>query len=229
MGRCCIHNNKLSIKTHVEPESSFNVQHLKTFDPHTEALRSLWQGFAYLLFSANSAGIAMAQLLQSGNANISGTHTCADASSFCTQARVAIALGFGAFLTLAISALLTGMRVARWMLSWRPHNILGLWASFNARSPFNKPLLQFLRRVINCFSGYGGSSHEADIHLCLAWKKPPLPFPCVIESEDHSSTPQNCLEGFPLSFLSVWRFSNRSPEAIENVLCASRQQYLGVV
>ena len=115
------HNKQLSTKTCVALENNFNVQHLKTFDSDTEALRVLWQGFAYLLFSANSAGIAMAQLLQSGNTYISGTHTCADASTFCTQARVAIALGFGAFLTLAISALLTGMRVARWMMSWRAH------------------------------------------------------------------------------------------------------------
>ncbi|KAG0592585.1 hypothetical protein KC19_1G264600 [Ceratodon purpureus] len=74
------------------------------------------QGFAYLLFSANSAGIAMAQLLQSGNTLIFGQYECSAAGSFCTQARVSIALGFGAFLFLAISSLLTGLRVARWYL-----------------------------------------------------------------------------------------------------------------
>lgn len=75
------------------------------------------QGFSYLLFSASSAGIAMAQLLQTGNAMILGTRTCPDAGSFCTQARVAIAFGFGAFLFLAISTFFTGLRVARWWLS----------------------------------------------------------------------------------------------------------------
>lgn len=74
------------------------------------------QGFAYLLFSANSAGIAMAQLLQSGAMPILGQFDCSDAGGYCTQARVSIALGFGAFLFLAISSLLTGLRVARWYL-----------------------------------------------------------------------------------------------------------------
>jgi len=74
------------------------------------------QGFAYLLFSANSAGIAMAQLLQSGNALIHGQYECSQAGGYCTQARISIALGFGAFLFLAISSLLTGLRVARWYL-----------------------------------------------------------------------------------------------------------------
>lgn len=74
------------------------------------------QGFAYLLFSANSAGIAMAQLLQSGNTLILGQYHCSDAGIYCTQARLAIALGFGAFLFLALSSFLTGLRVARWYL-----------------------------------------------------------------------------------------------------------------
>lgn len=75
------------------------------------------QGFAYLLFSANSAGIAMAQLLQSGNSLIHGAYRCSDAGVFCTQARALIGLGFGAFLFLALSSLLTGLRVARWYFS----------------------------------------------------------------------------------------------------------------
>ncbi|XP_024369606.1 CASP-like protein 4C2 [Physcomitrium patens] len=74
------------------------------------------QGFAYLLFSANSAGVAMAQLLQSGNTLIHGAYHCTEAGGYCTQARVSIALGFVAFLFLALSSLLTGLRVARWYL-----------------------------------------------------------------------------------------------------------------
>ncbi|KAG0620314.1 hypothetical protein M758_4G206400 [Ceratodon purpureus] len=74
------------------------------------------QGFAYLLFSANSAGIAMAQLLQSGTTLILGQYQCPDAGVFCTQARVSVALGFGAFFFLAFSSFLTGLRVARWYL-----------------------------------------------------------------------------------------------------------------
>lgn len=74
------------------------------------------QGFAYLLFSANSVGIAMAQLLQSGSTLIQGQYYCSDAGAYCTQARVSIAMGFGAFLFLALSSFLTGLRVARWYL-----------------------------------------------------------------------------------------------------------------
>ncbi|XP_024390298.1 CASP-like protein 4C1 [Physcomitrium patens] len=74
------------------------------------------QGFACLLFSANSVGIAMAQLLQSGSTLIQGQYYCSDAGAYCTQARVSIAMGFGAFLFLALSSFLTGLRVARWYL-----------------------------------------------------------------------------------------------------------------
>ncbi len=75
------------------------------------------QGFAYLLFSASSVGVAMAQLLQTGTVSILSSYDCSDAKAFCNQAKVAISLGFGAFFFLALSSCITGLRVARWWLS----------------------------------------------------------------------------------------------------------------
>ncbi|CAK9214077.1 unnamed protein product [Sphagnum troendelagicum] len=75
------------------------------------------QGFAYLLFSASSVGVAMAQLLQTGAVSILDSYDCSDAKAFCNQAKVAISLGFGAFFFLALSSCITGLRVARWWLS----------------------------------------------------------------------------------------------------------------
>ncbi len=75
------------------------------------------QGFAYLLFSASSVGVAMAQLLQTGTVSILSSYDCSDAKAFCNQAKLAISLGFGAFFFLALSSCITGLRVARWWLS----------------------------------------------------------------------------------------------------------------
>ncbi|ONI24294.1 hypothetical protein PRUPE_2G232700 [Prunus persica] len=63
------------------------------------------QVFAYLLLSADSAGTALARVLK-------GRDTCTAWNAFCIQADVAIALGFVGFLFLGFSSLLSGFRVA---------------------------------------------------------------------------------------------------------------------
>lgn len=77
------------------------------------------QGFAYLLFSAASAGAAIAQGLQSGNLRIQGSYICADVPSFCFLARLSIGFTFAAFVCLAASAVLSGYRVARWFMRFQ--------------------------------------------------------------------------------------------------------------
>ncbi|XP_062092693.1 CASP-like protein 4C1 [Humulus lupulus] len=63
------------------------------------------QVFAYLLLSAESAGITLARVLK-------GEDTCSTSSGFCVQADISIALGFAGFLFLGFSSLLSGFRVA---------------------------------------------------------------------------------------------------------------------
>lgn len=77
------------------------------------------QGFAYLIFSACSAGTAVAQNLREGHILlIHGVYGCQqDARSFCTQAEISIGLAFGAFLLIALSSLLSGFRLARWLIN----------------------------------------------------------------------------------------------------------------
>ncbi|KAD7480085.1 hypothetical protein R6Q59_008882 [Mikania micrantha] len=65
------------------------------------------QVFAYVLLSANSAGTEMARQLR-------GTATC---DVFCIQSDIAVALGFAGFLFLMISALLSGFRVACFIIN----------------------------------------------------------------------------------------------------------------
>lgn len=75
------------------------------------------QAFAYLLLSASSAGTALAQNLRSGHIWIRLDHSCKDANAFCIQSDIAISLGFGAFLFLASVCLLSGFRVACFIIT----------------------------------------------------------------------------------------------------------------
>lgn len=68
------------------------------------------QGFAYLVLSANAAGTAFVRSLSSGD-------TCTSVSSFCVQSYISIALGFGGFLFLLFSSLLSGYRVACFIIT----------------------------------------------------------------------------------------------------------------
>ncbi|XAR66301.1 hypothetical protein NMG60_11012481 [Bertholletia excelsa] len=63
------------------------------------------QVFAYLLLSADSAGTALARTLKARN-------ECTDSNAFCVQSDISIALGFSGFLFLGVSSLLSGFRVA---------------------------------------------------------------------------------------------------------------------
>ncbi|KAJ8766005.1 hypothetical protein K2173_020521 [Erythroxylum novogranatense] len=63
------------------------------------------QVFAYLLLSADSAGTALARTFKDGD-------KCTVNNAFCVQTDIAIALGFGGFLFLGFSSLLSGFRVA---------------------------------------------------------------------------------------------------------------------
>ncbi|KAB2598223.1 CASP-like protein [Pyrus ussuriensis x Pyrus communis] len=63
------------------------------------------QAFAYLLLSADSAGTALARVLK-------GMDTCKAWNAFCIQVDISIALGFVGFLFLGFSSLLSGFRIA---------------------------------------------------------------------------------------------------------------------
>ncbi|XP_062000384.1 CASP-like protein 4C1 isoform X2 [Rosa rugosa] len=63
------------------------------------------QVFAYLLLSADSAGTALARVLK-------GMDTCTAWSAFCIETDISIALGFVGFLFLGFSSVLSGFRVA---------------------------------------------------------------------------------------------------------------------
>ncbi|KAK8514946.1 hypothetical protein V6N13_121892 [Hibiscus sabdariffa] len=68
------------------------------------------QVFAYLLLSADSAGTALAKTLK-------GTDTCTASNSFCVQSDISVALGFAGFLFLGFSSLLSGFRVASFIIN----------------------------------------------------------------------------------------------------------------
>ncbi|KAI3721271.1 hypothetical protein L2E82_32277 [Cichorium intybus] len=63
------------------------------------------QVFAYMLLSADAAGTEMARQLRR-------VATCTANNAFCIQSDIAVGLGFAAFLFLMISSLLSGFRVA---------------------------------------------------------------------------------------------------------------------
>ncbi|EXB58135.1 hypothetical protein L484_026334 [Morus notabilis] len=67
--------------------------------------------FAYLLLSADSAGTALARVLKDG------MDTCEASNAFCVQADISIALGFAGFLFLGFSSLLSGFRVACFIIN----------------------------------------------------------------------------------------------------------------
>ncbi|XP_024020517.1 CASP-like protein 4C1 [Morus notabilis] len=69
------------------------------------------QVFAYLLLSADSAGTALARVLKDG------MDTCEASNAFCVQADISIALGFAGFLFLGFSSLLSGFRVACFIIN----------------------------------------------------------------------------------------------------------------
>lgn len=68
------------------------------------------QVFAYILLSANSAGTALVKTLK-------GTDTCTVTSAFCVQSDISIALGFAGFLFLGLSSLMSGFRVACFVIN----------------------------------------------------------------------------------------------------------------
>ncbi|MCO5577825.1 hypothetical protein L7F22_031659 [Adiantum nelumboides] len=74
------------------------------------------QGFAYLIFSACSAATAVAHNLRGRDNLIHGMYGCDEADSFCTKAEISIGLAYGAFLFIALSSLLSGYRLARWLI-----------------------------------------------------------------------------------------------------------------
>ncbi|PKI74700.1 hypothetical protein CRG98_005027 [Punica granatum] len=63
------------------------------------------QVFAYMLLSAGSAGTELAKTLK-------GSEACKEETAFCLQADIAVALGFAGFLFIGFSCLLSGFRVA---------------------------------------------------------------------------------------------------------------------
>ncbi|KAK4786362.1 hypothetical protein SAY86_003051 [Trapa natans] len=69
------------------------------------------QVFAYMLMSAGSAGAALSRTLKSP-APATESDICSSRSSFCIQADIAVALGFASFMFLGFSCLLSGFRVA---------------------------------------------------------------------------------------------------------------------
>ncbi|XP_057523548.1 CASP-like protein 4C2 [Amaranthus tricolor] len=68
------------------------------------------QVFAYMLVSANSAGTALAKTLK-------GADTCTATSAFCVQSDISISLGFAGFLFLGFSSLMSGFRVACFLIN----------------------------------------------------------------------------------------------------------------
>lgn len=68
------------------------------------------QVFAYLLLSADSAGTELARTLK-------GTDTCTAANAFCLQSDISVALGFAGFLFIGVSSLLSGFRVACFIIN----------------------------------------------------------------------------------------------------------------
>lgn len=68
------------------------------------------QVFAYLLLSADSAGTELARTLK-------GADTCTAANAFCLQSDISVALGFAGFLFIGVSSLLSGFRVACFIIN----------------------------------------------------------------------------------------------------------------
>nr|P0DI23.1 RecName: Full=CASP-like protein 4C1; Short=PaCASPL4C1 [Pteridium aquilinum subsp. aquilinum] len=74
------------------------------------------QGFAYLIFSACSGATAVAHNLRERHILIHGMYGCDEANSFCMKAEISIGLAFGAFLFIALSSLLSGYRLVKWLI-----------------------------------------------------------------------------------------------------------------
>lgn len=68
------------------------------------------QGFSFLVLSANTAGTALAR-------DLGRNETCTSQSAFCVQSYISIALGFVGFLFLAFLSLLSGYRVACFIIT----------------------------------------------------------------------------------------------------------------
>ncbi|KAF3794082.1 CASP-like protein 4C2 [Nymphaea thermarum] len=75
------------------------------------------QAFAYLLFSANSSATTLTQNLRSNQVCPGFNAPCAGTSAFCIQSYLALAFGFAGFLFLAASAVLSGFRVACFVIT----------------------------------------------------------------------------------------------------------------
>ncbi|ONK62284.1 uncharacterized protein A4U43_C07F2320 [Asparagus officinalis] len=88
---------------------------LRGTTPLPEALQ-LWLDFshdqvlAYLLLSAEASGTGEARNLRRGD-------TCAAEDAFCVQAYISVALGFGGFMFLAASALISGYRLLSYFIT----------------------------------------------------------------------------------------------------------------
>lgn len=68
------------------------------------------QGFSFLVLSANTAGTALAR-------DLGRNETCTSEGAFCVQSYISIALGFVGFLFLAFISLLSGFRVACFIIT----------------------------------------------------------------------------------------------------------------
>ncbi|KAL9233685.1 hypothetical protein vseg_008647 [Gypsophila vaccaria] len=66
------------------------------------------QVFAYLLLAANSSGSTLLKTLRAD--------TCSNTSAFCVQSDISIALGFAGFLFLSLASLMSGFRVACFLI-----------------------------------------------------------------------------------------------------------------
>ncbi|PKA56404.1 CASP-like protein [Apostasia shenzhenica] len=88
---------------------------LKAATPLPDSLQ-LWfdfshdQVFAYMLLAAEAAGTGAAR-------ELSGRGACDAQSGFCVQAYISVSLGFAGFVFLALSALLSGFRVACFLIT----------------------------------------------------------------------------------------------------------------
>ncbi|XP_020967743.1 CASP-like protein 4C1 [Arachis ipaensis] len=69
------------------------------------------QVFAYLLLSASAAGTSTVRTLKDAG------DACTASNSFCVQSDIAIALGYGAFVFLGFTSLLSGFRVVCFIIN----------------------------------------------------------------------------------------------------------------
>ncbi|XP_031484791.1 CASP-like protein 4C2 [Nymphaea colorata] len=81
------------------------------------------QAFAYLLFSANSSATTLTQNLRSNQVCPGFDAPCAGTSAFCIQSYLALAFGFAGFLFLAASAVLSGFRVACFVITGSRYHV----------------------------------------------------------------------------------------------------------